>query len=197
MRWIRTGLALALILACTSAWAEWKLVPDKSHLSFVSTKKEHVAETNTFKSIQGSVDDAGNGEFLVDLNSVDTNVGIRDQRMREFLFQTDLYPMAVYTVSVGPRQMKALSTLEAGEQRTLLLDGTLDLHGVKQRVNADVLITKTGVNWIQVATKKPVIIRAENFELVQGVNKLMELVNLPSISKSIPVSFVLTFDIDT
>jgi len=197
MRIIRTSLALALMLACSSTWAEWKLIPDKSQLSFVSTKKEHVAESHTFKTIQGSVDDAGNGKFVVDLASVDTKVAIRDERMREFLFQTNVYPTAVFTVGLGATKVDLISSWEPGEQETMVLDGELNLHGTKHRVNADVIVTKAGVNRVLVTSARPVIIRAEDFDLVQGINKLAKLVNLTSISHAVPVTFVLAFDVIT
>jgi polyisoprenoid-binding protein YceI len=197
MKLIRTSLALALILACSSAWAEWKLIPDKSQLSFVSTKKEHVAESHTFKTLQGSVDDAGNGKLIVGLASVDTKVAIRDERMREFLFQTNVYPTAVYTVALGATKVGLISAWQPGEQGTMVLEGELDLHGVKHPVSADVIVTKAGVDRVLVASTRPVIIRAQDFGLVQGINKLAELVKLSSISYAVPVTFVLTFDVIT
>jgi hypothetical protein len=44
-----------------------------------------------------------------------------------------------------------------------------------------------------VTTQEPVIIKAEDFALVAGINKLKSLAHLPSIAYSVPVSFVLTF----
>jgi len=195
MKLIRTSLALALIFACASVWAEWKLIPDKSHLSYVSTKKEHIAEPNTFKNIQGSVDDAGNGQIIIDLGSVDTRVPIRDERMQKFFFETMTYPQALYTVSIGAGKLAEVGRMSPGEQKGMRLDGKLDLHGIQHPVSADVLVTKTRSNQVQVATAMPVILRVEDFSLVQGLNKLAELASLPSISKSVPVSFVLTFDV--
>jgi hypothetical protein len=44
-----------------------------------------------------------------------------------------------------------------------------------------------------VTTVQPVIIKAEDFALVAGINKLQALAKLPSIAYTVPVSFVLTF----
>jgi polyisoprenoid-binding protein YceI len=195
MKLVRTSLALALILACSSTWAEWKLVPDKSHLSFVSTKNEHVAESHTFKSLQGAVDDVGIGKVTVDLASVDTGIEARDEQMREKLFQTKEYSTAVYTVSLDSTMVASISALPPGEQQTFVLDGELSLHGAKHRLRADVIVTKSGVNRVQIASARPVIVQAENFDLIQGINKLAEVAGLSSISYAVPVSFVLTFDV--
>lgn len=197
MKLVRISLALAFFLACSSTWAEWKLVPDKSHLSIVSTKKEHVAETHSFKSLQGSVDDAGLGKVTVDLASVDTKIEARDERMQEMLFQTKQYPTAVYTARLDLMRVASISAWQPGEQQTMVLEGELSLHGAKHPLSADVIVTKSGVNQVQVASARPVVVQAENFNLVQGINKLAEVAGLPSISHAVPVSFVLTFDVIT
>jgi len=43
-----------------------------------------------------------------------------------------------------------------------------------------------------VSSLAPVIVQANEFGLVAGVEKLKELAGLPSISLAVPVSFVLT-----
>ncbi|MCG6862127.1 MAG: YceI family protein [Chromatiaceae bacterium] len=197
MRFVLTTLTLALILATTSTWAEWKMLPDKSHLSFVSIKKEHVAETHTFKSLQGSVNDAGIGTVSVDLASVDTRIESRDKQLRETLFQIKEHPTAVYTVGLDDTTVTRISELPAGDQLTITLDGELSLHGAKQPLSADVIVTKSGVNRVQVASARPVVVQAEKFGLVEGINKLAEIASLTSISYAVPVSFVLTFDVLT
>jgi polyisoprenoid-binding protein YceI len=197
MIFVRTTLTLALIFATTSAWAEWTMLPDKSHLSFVSTKNQHVAETHTFKSLQGSVNDAGIGTVSVDLASVDTRIEARDKQLRETLFQTKEHPTAVYTVGLDDTTVTRISELPAGDQLTITLDGELSLHGAKQPLSADVIVTKSGVNRVQVASARPVVVQAEKFDLVEGINKLAEIASLNSISYAVPVSFVLTFDVIT
>ena len=197
MKLIGKFLILVFFLGCSPTWAEWKLMPDKSHLSFVSTKKEHIAEGHTFKSLQGSVDDAGVGTVAVDLASVDTKIEIRDQRMREMLFETKDYPSAVFTTHMDPQRVRAIGEMPAGEQQTMSIEGELSLHGTKHPIGADVIVTKSGVNRVQVASARPVVVQAENFDLVQGINKLAEVAGLPSISHAVPVNFLLTFDVIT
>lgn len=190
-------LILVFFLGCSPTWAEWQLVPDKSHLSFVSTKKQHIAESHTFKGLQGSVDNDSVGTVAVDLASVDTKIEIRDERMRETLFETKEYPTAVFTTHVDPMRVRSISEWPPGDQQTMFLEGELSLHGSKHPIGADVIVTKSGVNRVQVASARPVIIQAENFNLVQGIIKLAEIAGLPSISHAVPVNFLLTFDVIT
>jgi polyisoprenoid-binding protein YceI len=185
--WLLTG----------SAWAEWTLIPSKSHLSFVSVKKEHVAETHTFKHIEGSVSDTGEGELIIDLNSVDTKIPIRDERMEESLFETKAYPTAIFEVSIDAMQFGLINHMEVGDQQEIPLLGRLNLHGVSQELTADAIVTRAGPNHMQVSSAAPVIVRAEDFNLVAGINKLRKIAGLNSISYAVPVTFTLTFQIET
>jgi hypothetical protein len=47
-----------------------------------------------------------------------------------------------------------------------------------------------------VSSRKPVIVNAASVDLADGIEALREVANLPSISKAVPVSFVLTFEED-
>jgi polyisoprenoid-binding protein YceI len=195
-RTLKTVFVVAWLVA-GSASAEWTLIPDKSHLSFVSVKKEHIAETHTFDKLEGSISNTGTGELLIDLNSVDTKIPIRDDRMREFLFETNVYPNAVFEVNVDAREFAELNELAVGDQQLIPLRGRLGLHGVSQELTADAIVTKAGASRIHVSSAAPVIVRAEDFNLVAGINKLREIAGLSSISYSVPVTFNLTFKVGT
>lgn len=41
--------------------------------------------------------------------------------------------------------------------------------------------------------QESLIINAQDFDLISGINKLQTLANLPSITFSVPVNFILTF----
>ena len=54
--------------------------------------------------------------------------------------------------------------------------------------NTDGTITVTSIT--------PMIIDADNFGLVAGINKLQEIAGLKSITRTVPVTFSLTFKAD-
>jgi hypothetical protein len=56
-------------------------------LSFVSTKAGAVAEVHRFTSLRGGIDARGNVAIAIFLRSIDTLMPIRDERMRELLFE--------------------------------------------------------------------------------------------------------------
>ncbi len=71
-------------------------------------------------------------EFVVDLASITTGIGLRDQHMRDGYLETDKYPTATLTVD----KLTHISKNKLEDMQTVRLDAdaTLDLHGVKRRV---------------------------------------------------------------
>ncbi|MGB5604289.1 MAG: YceI family protein, partial [Gammaproteobacteria bacterium] len=67
-------------------------------------------------------------------------------------------------------------------------------HGQSGPVTAELAVARLGPNKLLVASRKPVVLQVADYELSEGVEKLREVAGLDSISKAVPVSFVLTFD---
>jgi polyisoprenoid-binding protein YceI len=182
-------LAVALSLISTTCFA-WQLQPANSSLSFVSVKKDSVGEVMHFTKLNGSLDNAGKAVLSVALASVETGVPIRDERMRDLLFQVAQYPTATFQ---GTIDMKTVAGLKSGDQVHVPVKGELSLHGTSAEITADTLATKLADGRLSVVTTQPVIINTGKFGLNAGVQKLMELAGLPAISKAVPVTFALTF----
>ena len=179
--------------------ALWTLDGSASSVSFVSVKAGDVAEVHKFGSLAGGLSvkagdaeaSTGNLNIKIDLATVNTNIAVRDERMREHLFETATFPAAVVH---GHFPIQDYLALAAGSSVKATIRVMLDLHGVKAPVAAEVLVLRLSDSRIVVASLKPVVINASGFGLVAGVEKLRELAGLPSISKAVPVSFVLTLD---
>jgi len=180
-----------LLLFVAPAWADWTLNNAESQLSFVSIKKGDIAEVHRFDQLDGSVDGKGNVKLTIQLASVDTAIPIRDQRMREMLFDTDAFPSAVLTATIDASEV---NTLDVGDMLTSSLKGQLSLHGQSGPVTAELAVARLGPNKLLVSSRKPVVLQVADYELLEGVEKLREVAGLDSISKAVPVSFVLTFD---
>jgi len=178
-------LMVVAVLSHT-AFAEMTLDGGNSTISFVSVKKSIAGEVHTFNSISGSLSDAGDLRITIDLNSVDTNIEIRDQRMKELLFETLKFPKAVLTAQLGESDT-------AGEIKKINAEATLDLHGMKNTIMVEAVAAWVG-DQLLVTSLKPVIINVADFKLVAGVEKLREIASLPSIATAVPVSFVLVFN---
>jgi len=184
------GLAFILGVSSYAAQAAWQLDNDQSRVSYISIKTGDIAEINHFTQLKGTVDDNGKANLSIDLNSVKTNIDIRDERMRNILFETTNFPAAEFSVQLDAEKLKQLAV---GSMITMAVEGEFSLHGVKQKMPTELAVSKLGDKTLQVSSYAPVVVDARNFKLAQGIEKLRELAGLPSISMAVPVSFVLTF----
>lgn len=184
-----TALSVAVLFA-SAAQAHWSLDNDASTLSFVTVKAEHVAEVHTFDSLSGTIGDDGGVEITIELASVNTMIPIRNERIQEMLFETNLFPDGIITGSID---LDALTDMDAGSSVARQIDFELSLHGQSVALAADVQVTRTGEGVI-VSTLKPLVVMADSFALTAGVEMLREVAGLPSISRAVPVSFTVVFE---
>jgi len=175
----------------TAPASHWTLSPAQSRIAFATVKNERVGEGHRFKAMTGSVDPSGAFILEIPLDSVETNVEIRNERMREFLFETVKFPNARLT---GQVDLAGFAALAPGQRTEATLEGQLELHGVSTPVEAKVLVTRLGENAVAVETIEPVLIEAGMFQLDGGVEKLREIAGLPSISPVAPVTANLVFE---
>ena len=164
---------------------------DLSVLNFVTVKNDTVAELMTFESLSGTIDEeTGDAELSVDLNSIASVINIRNKRMREFLFEIDTFPAAIFTTSVKKAKLK---DMVVGEQKSLELKGKLALHGQTAPLEFNVIVTKRADNSYHAVTTSPAFISANSFDLAPGVDKLRSLAGLTNIDLVVPVTFSVVF----
>lgn len=178
-----------LILAAPLSYAEWTLSPDSS-VKFLSTKNTNITEVHEFTQLSGSVSDKGNAEISIDLTSVETGISIRNERMQSMLFNVSDYTSATVSADLPDTMMLAL---KKGETATSVLPLTLELHGEKKEIEADVLATAAADGHVIVTTQSPVLVNAGDFKLAKGVEALREVAGLDRISTTVPVTFTLLF----
>ena len=184
-----SALLLTTLLALSPAYADWAVDNDQSRIAFVSTKAGNVAEVHRFRSLSGSLKE--DGTFMVDiaLDSLDTGIEIRDERMRELLFQTERYPRARLSAQLDMQQLKAIGP---GKQGTVTAEAELNLHGQRATLTIDAAVAHLEDGSLLVGSKEPLVVTASQFELVAGIERLREIAGLPSISPAVPVTFRLT-----
>jgi polyisoprenoid-binding protein YceI len=183
-----SGLIATLLGA--PAYAQWQLDNDHSNLNFISIKKTSVAEVHQFKKVMGEVSDAGNIHLVIDLSSVDTQIEIRNERIKAMLFEIAQYPTAEFD---GQIDMSKVAALKVGETLDMLVNGKLTMHGKVQDTNAKLHIVKLSGEKLQVTTRMPIILNADLYDLAAGIEKLREAAGLPVISAAVPVTFDLMF----
>jgi hypothetical protein len=187
---LQTLAFLLLASAALSVRADWYLDGESSRLSFVSTKNAHVSEVQRFLVLHGKVDPEGLAQVEVELESINSGIPLRDERMRKELFQIDRFPDALITTKID---LRPINDLAPGAQLELRLPLTVDLHGKQHTYNAELLATRLDDRRFQVVTLEPLVINAEDFDLAPGLEALRKMADLSAISLSVPVGAVLIF----
>ena len=186
----KVAFLTSIALLAGSAQAQWSLDNSASTLSFVTVKADHVGEVHTFDQLSGSIDDRGNVEIMVELASVNTLIDIRNERMQSMLFETNLFPRAMIT---GDVDLASFTEMSPGASITAQVEFELDIHGVSNSYNTELIVTRLA-NGVFASTSKPIIVTAASHGLVDGVEALREIAGLPSISRSVPVTFNVVFE---
>jgi len=99
--------------------AGWVLDSELSNISFGSIKNDYVGESHTFGKTSGTVTGDGMVTIKLGLGSVETNIDIRNERMREFVFNNA--PNATITAAID---MAELNALPVGGSTNIETEGT-------------------------------------------------------------------------
>lgn len=180
-------LPISLILLMTACQkrvtsSEWVLNTQKSSIAIVSTKNSKVTEVFEFEVFSGKIHN-NKLEISIDLNSLETNIPIRNERIEKHLFETGMYPTADIHTQLNPEDLTS-------GVHTITFD--VDLHGVSGLLEAEFLVTEQNGNKI-VTLHKPLIVDANKFGLENGIITLKNIAKLNSINFTVPINIVLTF----
>jgi hypothetical protein len=190
-RFLLRNLAFLLLTgASLSAQANWYLDGESSRLSFISTKNANISEVQRFLVLHGKVSPKGLAEVEVEMESVNSGIPLRDERMGKELFDIQAFPEALITAQID---LRPINDLAPGAQLELRLPVTVNLHGKTHEYNAELLATRLDDRRFQVVTLEPLVINAEDFDLAPGLENLRKVAGLSAISLSVPVGAVLIF----
>lgn len=191
---MRYLILLCLVLS-PGAFAGWKLDAARSSITYLSSKivvGAHTAifEPNRFHRFSGSIDDNGGVRVVIDLDSVDTGVALRDERVKEHAFAVARYPRA--TVSL-PLPEAARRGLAPGGTALHDLSAELNLRGQTHPLSAKVRVTGLAGGGLLVQTVEPILVDAKAYGMLDGFETLRALVGLFKIPTTIPVSLNVVF----
>ena len=181
-------LLVLFLIAPIMVQAGWNLDESNSSIEFISIKNNQISESHNFQKISGSITSEGLVNVTVDLDSVDTKIPIRDERMRKLFFETKLFPSATFLAQIPILELEFKDEhFRIGE-----VNGRLNLHGMEVDLKSKVMILHKN-NTLRIITNHPILISAENFNLTQGIARLQEIAGLGSISSVVPVILDLVF----
>lgn len=184
--------AIILAISATMAGAEtWTLDRDGSRLAFGSVKKDVIGEVHHFPGLSGTVLANGQVNVDIDLTTVQTNIDIRNERMNAHVFDGS----AVATL-LAEIDMEALDALPVGATEVLDVDATLKFLGQEIDLYSNLLVARLGEGTVMVTTNDMIFVEVEDLGITAGIDRLMELAKLPGITRTVPVTFRLLFNMD-
>ena len=173
-----------------SSQAAFALDTARSSLFFVSSKNVNTIESHTFNQMTGDI--SGNvATVRLVLDSVESGIDLRNERMRELLFETDTFSEATISLPIDPDELAALNV---GTSVIQSVEPTLQLHGISASVAMDLRVTRVSTTTLLVQNTSPIVVRAADFDLVDGIEALRNIANLAVISYSVPTNFTLVFN---
>ena len=184
------GTLLLPLGVSLSAQASWYLDGESSRLSFITTQNANVANKHRFLVLHGKVDRKGHAQLRIEMDSVNSAVPLRDERMRDQLFDFKHFPEAQITAQIN---LQPINELAPGAQVELRLPVTVSLRGKQHTYEAELLATRLDEQRFQVVTLEPLMLQAEDFGLQPELETLRKSAGLSAISFSVPVNAVLIF----
>lgn len=180
---IATTAFMTTALAVIPAQADWS-VNDTSRVGFVSIKNNVIGENNAFERVSGGISETGAVTVNIDLASVETGVGIRNERLQKMLFNVVNFPQATVSAQLSEQQLMALKSSGSVAESVSV---SVALHGNTVSKQVELAAAKAG-NTVRVTTIQPIVITAAEFGLEAGVAALQQIAGLKAISRSIPVT---------
>ena len=89
--------------------------------------------------------------------------------------------------------MDEINSISSGETQGLRIPLSIGLKSIKISKSVMVNVVRSGENIYDVASADPIMIRASDFSLLDGVKTLKEMAGLQSIEPVVPVTFNLRF----
>ncbi|MEM7719869.1 MAG: YceI family protein [Pseudomonadota bacterium] len=188
----RTALLATLAMALTTGLAQaesWKLDGSNSRLGFGSVKNHYNGEAHSITGLSGTVTD-GKAEIMIDLSTVQTNIDIRNERMVEHVFKNA--PAATLTADLD---MKMLSRMSAGDTNVLEVEATLSFLDQDVDIYTEMFVARMSDDRVLVTTNDMLYIATDELGIDGGINMLQELASLDDITRSVPVTLRMVFDL--
>ncbi len=187
VKWILSfGLSTLLSAGVAAADESWRLNKDTSELVIASTKNSQITERHNLSFQSGAITKQGVARLVVDLLSIETNIPIRNERMRKYLF--DNQPQAIIEMSLTPSELQQLM---AGQSSAVTLPAAVTANGTKLSVPVAVRTNSDGGG---VVVSGETQIDVAKFGYGPGIEQLRVIAGLAAISTAVPVSFRLQFD---
>ena len=194
MNSIKTTLTVFLLLILTTlngvfAAPKYIVDSDNSVVNFSTIKKQYVVEPAVFEGITGSISESGKVEININLSTVNTNISIRDQRLKALFFKVVKFPQATIKATIDMKKFKSIR-----DYKRMEIPATLKFYDVSKKIKLKVLVAKVYKKKLLVTSMKPIIINANDYGIpAKNLMVLSKTVGGLSLSNKVAVNFVLSF----
>lgn len=191
-KWLSTLLLTTSSFLVTSiSYANWSVHSPDSSLHFLSVKANApgasgTTEVHHVKHIDGTLKKNGDIALVIGVNSIDTGIEIRDERMQTMLFNVEQYPKIEFKGSID---LTKADSLQVGQFINLPFNGQLQMAGKSKEIEATVRYQVLDADRIRVSSLAPLVINTDDFTLTQGVDALRDIAGLHSIATTVPINF--------
>ncbi|VVM20881.1 hypothetical protein BSPWISOXPB_481 [uncultured Gammaproteobacteria bacterium] len=163
MNSIKTTLTAFLLLSLTTlngafSAPKYRIDSNNSVVNFSTIKKQYVVEPAVFEGITGSISSSGKAEINIDLSSVNTNIAIRDQRLKALFFKVVKFPQASIKATIDMKKIKSIRYYKRME-----IPAILEFYGVSKEIKLEVLVAKVYKKKLLITSMKPIIIDANDY----------------------------------
>ncbi|MEM9144936.1 MAG: YceI family protein [Pseudomonadota bacterium] len=191
-RMFAAAATLALVFGGTAAQAEqWVLSKEASKIAYGSIKRDSIGEVNHFTGLSGSVSPAGLVSVSIDLTTVETWIDIRNERMRKVVFEAMGADKATLMAEID---MTELDIMAPGDTKMLDVEGALAIGPLTIDIYTTFFVARLSHARTLVMNDEMIMLSTEEMGIDPSIDRLMELAELPGITRVAPVTLRLVFD---
>ncbi|WP_425638856.1 YceI family protein [Algoriphagus yeomjeoni] len=151
---------LFIIYFITTVAQAQTFITESGYVNFLSK-----ASLNEFNGesdkLNGLIDlDKNLLDFYIDLNTLETGIGLRDKHMRDNYLETDKYPFAEFT-----GKMNTIPSLSTGSKSSVTAIGTFKIHGVERQIQVKGTLSKNAKGELELEGGFNVLLSDYNIEI--------------------------------
>lgn len=148
---------------------------------------------------EGTLQLASADAFLaltVDLESFDSGLPLRNDRVRKIFFNSDKKEMSQAIFKIAALPGDALAKLKADKElKDYSLEGELDFHGVKKNITAKLNASITPAGRIAVKSVQPLEIKISDFSLSENLKSMIQVCGHLGIDDLVKLDVAVEFEV--
>lgn len=185
----------AEIAASTST--SWTLYADSSSLKTTAVKDFKVPVVGAMQAKSGEAKVEGDtitGQVVFDVNSWDSNLPLRNERVRMHFFETALAGHDQIKVSWKSLPKTVLDDAIAGMAKNIPVEFELEFVGQKKTQKAFVNISENENGRYVISSASPFTVTISQWPLAEPLKTMMKVCNHRDIKDEVEVEFSLVFE---